>query len=316
MTMACSTGKTREAAVKYAAYRAWASAQDHRWRADRVRRSWEKFAAEMREFFAQCGIDVTQPPAPETKRVLISSGRERELRLAAEAEAKAAKAPAVERMMAPRGTTGSVGILCDRGDRSADAAGAKEAPVEGRAGRRCPRRGGGFGCPAIHRGGGSPIEYFAWGEKRWFDGAPYRKAWNSFIAREAVPTDISVPDAQGLRGPHSHHGDLPRVHRRNIYEEPCGGCGVEASSSRRSMGRAGSCGPRGKPRCRRRLTNSVRVRSRARQGADPGALRLDGHRRDGASWRSGQASSGQPRLRRRTLWQDAPPTWTSSRWTR
>lgn len=86
--------ETREAAVQYAAYRAWSSVQDYQERPDRVRRAWARFASEMQEFLARCGIDATRPPAPGLKRIVMPRERERELGRLAEAEKAAAKAAA------------------------------------------------------------------------------------------------------------------------------------------------------------------------------------------------------------------------------
>lgn len=101
--------ETREAAVQYAAYRAWASALDYQGRPDRVRRAWEKFASEMQEFMARCGIDATEPPGPGLKRILMTRARERELGKLAEAK-KAA--PAVPEAECPAGAEPGIWRLC------------------------------------------------------------------------------------------------------------------------------------------------------------------------------------------------------------
>lgn len=88
---------TREAAIAYSAHKIWKMFSANDGSTGRKRKQQDKIASRIEAFFRTQGIDATRPPDRELKRVLITRGRERELRLAAEAEAKAAKAvPAVE----------------------------------------------------------------------------------------------------------------------------------------------------------------------------------------------------------------------------
>ncbi|MCG5246924.1 hypothetical protein LPC10_17440 [Methylorubrum sp. B1-46] len=87
---------TREAAITYSAHKIWRMFSEDNASTGRERRKRDKIASRIEAFFCAQGIDATRPPERELKRVLITRARERELRLAAEAAAKAAKAPAVE----------------------------------------------------------------------------------------------------------------------------------------------------------------------------------------------------------------------------
>ena len=81
--------RTLDAAIAYSANMAWKVGLEHQGH-ERARRSWARFADEMRAFLARCGIDVTVPPPQSMKRILITAARERELK----AGAPPAQAPA------------------------------------------------------------------------------------------------------------------------------------------------------------------------------------------------------------------------------
>lgn len=190
---------TREAAVQYAAYRAWISSQAYRWRPDRVRRSWERFADEMREFFARCGIDATEPPAPETKRVLMTSQRERELGKVAEAEKATAKAAAAAEP--DDGVPGD-----NRLGRYLFQIGAIHPPSQlALKRRRLKEERAAAARAAAEAETAQPltaeeaaaVEHLAWGKAHSVPGEPHRKAWEAFIAEGAILTEIPVPMRHG-----------------------------------------------------------------------------------------------------------------------
>ena len=102
--------ETREAAVAYAVNRVWTAARGGEG-SDRAQRAWARFATEMQEFLQRCGIDVTQPPAPSTKRILMTRERERERELGRIAEAEKA-APVVPEAECPAGAEPGIWRLC------------------------------------------------------------------------------------------------------------------------------------------------------------------------------------------------------------
>lgn len=218
--------ETRDAAVQYAAYRAWYSAQDYQGKPDRVRRAWERFADEMREFFKRCGIDVTEPPALGLKRVVMTRARERELGKLAEAEKAAAKAvPTVPEAECPAGAEPGIWRLCKDviDPPSPLALKRKRLRIER---EEADRAAAEAEAPQLfNEEETTAIEHLAWGEAMWFNGAEYRKAWTAFIARGAVPTEISIPMPKGFAA-HIRITETRLGFTAGYdYEEPACGCG-------------------------------------------------------------------------------------------